>query len=455
MLDAAMQRRYSASPDTFFTGGGNQSFGNFESWEDHENPTVETAFEHSVNLAFVRIMRDVANYYTATNGVRVKQLLGNPDDPQREVYLKRFVEADSRRFLYRFYKDYRGLNSAEALSLLARRTQPVPRKLAAVYLTIHPKARLAHFYTFLAPLLPNMDLTEEQLWENYLSYSPERMSLADRGYVAGLHPLELWLVRYLQDNPGASWKQVIDASAQVRTEVYSWLFNGSTQKQDTRIRILLEQDAFNRIYEDWREVGFPFGHLVPSLGTAIGASGDRPEALAELMGIILNDGVRVPTALIERLSFANNTPYETNLVPGVQPDRVMPAEVAQTVRRVLTGVVTNGTARRLNGIYTAANGSPLVVGGKTGTGDNRYERYSAGGGLISSRVVDRTATFVFFLGDRFFGTVTAYVPGEGAGRYHFTSGLAVQLLKALEPELRPLINAPAAAQQAIVGSSHP
>ena len=66
MLDAVLQRRYSASPETFFTGGGNQSFGNFESWEDYDNPTVETAFEHSVNLAFVRIMRDIANYYTAT-----------------------------------------------------------------------------------------------------------------------------------------------------------------------------------------------------------------------------------------------------------------------------------------------------------------------------------------------------------------------------------------------------
>ena len=31
MLDAAMQRTYSAAPETFFTGGGNQSFGNFES----------------------------------------------------------------------------------------------------------------------------------------------------------------------------------------------------------------------------------------------------------------------------------------------------------------------------------------------------------------------------------------------------------------------------------------
>jgi hypothetical protein len=53
-------------------------------------------------------------------------------------------------------------------------------------------------------------------------------------------------------------------------------------------------------------------------------------------------------------------------------------------------------------------------------------------------VVDRTATFVFFLGDRFFGTITAYVPGAVAIRYDFTSALAVQLLKALEPQLWPL-----------------
>jgi hypothetical protein len=60
--------------------------------------------------------------------------------------------------------------------------------------------------------------------------------------------------------------------------------------------------------------------------------------------------------------------------------------------------------------------------------------------LISQRVVDRTATFVFFLGDRFFGTVTAYVPGTIAGTYHFTSALAVQLLKAVEPQFEPLLN---------------
>ena len=81
--------------------------------------------------------------------------------------------------------------------------------------------------------------------------------------------------------------------------------------------------------------------------------------------------------------------------------------------------------------------------GGSGTGDNRLDRFGRGGQLISQRVVDRTATCVFFLGDRFFGTITAYLPGAIAGTYHFTSALAVQLLRALEPQLEPLLDEPA------------
>ena len=409
-------------------------------WEDHTNPTVVEAFEQSINLAFIRLLREVLNYYNAANGIEVKRLLADPDNPRREEYLKRFVEADSRRFLYRYYRDYSGLSSDEALDVLAGRVAAVPRKLAAVYMTLYPHARIADLYKFLTAHLPQTSFTEEQLWDLYLSYSPDRMSLADRGYVAGVHPLELWLVRYLQDHPEASWDAVLEASAQVRQEAYGWLLNGSAQAQNTRIRIILEQDAFERLYENWRSVGFPFGQLVPSLGTAIGSSGDRPAALAELMGIILNGGMRLPTASIERLRFAADTPYETDLGPLVEPERVMPVEVAQTLQRALTAVVADGTARRLNGVFTSADGRPLAVGGKTGTGDNRFERHSSSGALISSKAVNRTATFVFYVGDRFFGTVTAYVDGEQADRYDFTSAVAVQLLKVLEPQLRPLIN---------------
>jgi membrane peptidoglycan carboxypeptidase len=442
MLDAAVERRYSGAPESFFTGGGMQGFGNFDSDENGGNYSVIEAFKHSVNLAFVRILRDIVNFYTAESGIDTQRLLEEEDSPERDAYLKRFADAEGRRFLWRYWKDFRGLSPAQAMDLLIRRTHPVPKKLAAVYMTFHPDARLAEFREFLAKHLPRTFLTESELWEAYLCCSPERMSLADRGYVAGMHPLELWLVTYLQQHPGANWGEIVDASADVRQEVYGWLFNGSLHKQDTRIRILIEQEAFARIWENWRSYGYPFGHLVPSYGTAIGASGDRPDALAELMGIIQNDGVRMPTISIEELRFAEGTPYETTLKRASEPERVMAPEVAATLRRALTGVVAEGTARRLVGTYKAPDGTELPVGGKTGTGDNRYHHFAAGGGVTSSHVVDRTATFVFYLGDRFFGTVTAYVPGQDAARFHFTSALAVQLLKALEPELRPLIGSP-------------
>jgi hypothetical protein len=46
---------------------------------------------------------------------------------------------------------------------------------------------------------------------------------------------------------------------------------------------------------------------------------------------------------------------------------------------------------------------------------------------------------VFFLGDRFFGTITAYVAGREADNYHFTSFLPVRVLKVMAPKLMPLI----------------
>jgi membrane peptidoglycan carboxypeptidase len=445
MLDAAMQRQYSGSPEMFFTGGGVQSFGNFESEENYGTYSVEQAFYHSVNLSYVRILRDIRDYYTAQSGTPVKRLLEDPDNPDREAYLRRFADADGKRFMTRYYKDLKGLSPEQILEELVERTPPVARRIATVYLSLYPDARLTQFKAFMQAHLPRGELDEQKLWELYLSCSPEKLNLRDRGYVSGHHPLELWLASYLQKHPEATWQKVLDASADARQEIYSWLFSGGWQKQDTRIRILLEQDAFARIYEKWRQVGYPFSHLIPSLGTAIGASGDRPDALAELMGIILNNGVRMPTASIEKLHFAANTPYDTTMAPAGQPEQVIAPEVAQTIRRALMGVVAQGTARRLTGTYKGSDGNALLVGGKTGTGDNRFHHFARGGGIISSRVVDRTATFVFFLGDRFYGSATAYVPGQAAANFHFTSALAVQLVKILEPELKPLLDSPPSA----------
>src|SRR3546814_2702428 len=71
--------------------------------------------------------------------------------------------------------------------------------------------------------------------------------------------------------------------------------------------------------------------------------------------------------------------------------------------------VESGTARRASHSFRAADGTAMVVGGKTGTGDNRTDRYARGGRVIGSVTRSRTATFVFFIGDRWYGTVTAHV----------------------------------------------
>jgi hypothetical protein len=114
-------------------------------------------------------------------------------------------------------------------------------------------------------------------------------------------------------------------------------------------------------------------------------------------------------------------------------------EIAGVVRVLLRDVVLGGTAKRLAQGMTFPNGQTLEVYGKTGTGDQRFNVFAKGARLIESRKVNRSATFVFVMGDRFYGTLTAYVHEPYAAHYEFTSALSVQLLKSLAPVLQPLL----------------
>jgi hypothetical protein len=49
---------------------------------------------------------------------------------------------------------------------------------------------------------------------------------------------------------------------------------------------------------------------------------------------------------------------------------------------------------------------------------------------------------MFFIGDRFFGTVAAHVAAPQAERFRFTSALPAQILRSLEPALQPLLQSP-------------
>lgn len=442
MLDAALERRYSASPaERFFTGGGLHTFGNFRREDNGRLPTLRESLRESINLPFIRLMRDLVRYSTYQAPGNSAELLKDDKDPRRQEYLSRFADREGTTFLLRFWRKYQGQSAQERLDTFIGGLRLTDTRLAAVHRYLMPGVDQATFGSFIKAHLPGSPPSEKRIADLYTRYGPGAFSLPDQGYIARVHPLELWLLAYLIDHPQAAFDDAVAASRDERQEVYGWLFKSRHKSaRDSRIRIMLEVEAFLDIHQRWQNLGYPFEYLVPSLATAIGSSGDRPAALAELIGIIQNDGVRLPTVRIDSLHFAANTPYETRLGHVLESGRrVMAPEVAAALREALSQVVDGGTARRLQGTFTLADGSPLILGGKTGTGDNRLTSVGRGGQVISSRVQNRTATFVFFLGPDHFGTLTAFVPGRAAESFRFTSALPVQVLKGMQPILAPYL----------------
>ncbi len=441
LLNLALDRRYSASSgESFFTGGGLHHFNNFTKGENGKIMSVRHALRDSVNLVFVRLMRDLV-YHHLYRPEGIARWLESPDDPKRKEYLQQFADKEGQVYLRRFYTRYQNKSAQEALEILSQRVLATPSRQAMLYRSIYPNRSEEQLNDYLIAHLSKAALAGDDVYSLYDKYSIEKFDLQDQGYITKIHPLELWLVRYLTTHTGATLDQALAASAEPRQLVYRWLFSSHRKHaQQLRIMTLLEAEAFKEIHHAWKRVGYPFGALTPSYATAIGASGDRPAALAELMGILLNDGIKLPVVRFESLHFAEGTPYETLMDKSPSRGRrLFAAEIAKAARGALVGVVEGGTASRIHGAYHDADGKTLTIGGKTGTGDHRKEIWGAGGRLIESKFISRAAVFTFFIGERFFGVITAYVEGDNAGNYHFTSSLPVQILKSLEPVLAPLI----------------
>ncbi|MDP2715382.1 transglycosylase domain-containing protein [Rheinheimera sp.] len=439
MLQAALQRRYSADPkESFFTGGGLHTFSNFNKDEDKLNPTIAEALQLSINLPFVRLLQDMVNYSIYHGENSSYQLLKDDDNPQREQYLRRFADREGTTYLRRFWQKYQAKTPAQRLDTFIQSSRQTPERLAAAYLYIHPDSTPAQFSA-----LMQQQFGSNSDWQQlYLKYQPDAFSLPDRAYLSRSHPLELWLLAYMQQQPDATLAETVVASAQQRQEIYQWLFKTRFRSaRDNRIRSMLEIEAFWDLHQRWQRLGYPFEYLVPSLATALGSSGDRPAALAELVGIILNQGKQLPTVRIDQLDFAVDTPYESRFSrPPARAIQVMDTEVALTVRQLLQQVVSSGTARRLQQGFN----STLLQGGKTGTGDNRLVQLNSRGQQISSKALNRTATYVFYLGASHFGVLTAYVADETAEQFSFTSALPLQVLNSMAPILVPYIEQTAA-----------
>jgi len=435
-LDKAMARRYSASPfETFFTGGGVHHFENFDDKDDKSIFELHDALRNSINLVFIRVMRDLVTYHRARLTYDANDVLENPANPERQKMLQEIGEEESRAALRRAYQNYAKRPANEIVRHLLGSRGKFERRLAILFFAWHIGNDEVALNAWLEK--NQIDTTKIDVARLFRAFHNPRLTLVDYAYLLALHPLDLWCASEFRNDPNLTWEKLWATSGEARRLGSSWLLSSRNRHaQDLRLRIRIEKDAFNRMAPFWQRLGFPFKTLVPSYATAIGVSSDRPVALADLVGILVNDGVRRPAVSLNKVHFAGGTPYETLLEPTLpKGERVLPAEVARTMRGAMASVVEQGTARRLNGAFKLSNGEIVTAGGKTGSGDNRFETFNRAGGVLTSRATNRTATFVFYIGQRYFGVITAFVQGREAGNYHFTSALPVTLMKLLAPTI--------------------
>jgi membrane peptidoglycan carboxypeptidase len=435
-LDKAMERRFSASPyEAFFTGGGVHHFENFDKNDNDKIVELRDGFRQSTNLVFIRLMRELVGYHRTRLAYNADEVMTQLDNPTRRAMLQEIGEEESRAPLRRAFQNYSRQSPEKIVSRLLGSRGIIERRLTIVFFAWRIGADTNALAAWLEKNgVKTADIDVPRLFR---AYENPRLTMNDYGYLLSVHPLDLWCAGELYKNANLSWDKLHAASAEARRQGAAWLLNNRNQRaQDLRLRIRIERDAFLRMAPYWQRLGFPFKTLVPTYATAIGSSSDRPVALAELVGILINDGARRPAASLTRVHFARGTPFETLLERS--PDKgeqVLVPEVARTMRRAMADVVEQGTARRLSGAFKTADGKAITVGGKTGSGDNRFETFGRGGEVTSSRATNRTATFVFYIGERYFGVVTAYVQGREAENYSFTSSLPVTLMKVLAPAI--------------------
>jgi membrane peptidoglycan carboxypeptidase len=398
--------------------------------------SAREALQRSTNLVFIRLMRDLVRFHQARLPYDATAVLTQPDHPQRRLLLEQAAAEEAKTYLWRSYETYHNQSPETIIARLLGRNATSPRHLAILFFAWHHNADQQAFDAWLASQLP-APLTEEEQQRLWKAYSNPQLTLADYGYLLSRHPLDVWCAGEFVREPTLAWQDLLGRSSTPRQVISTWLFKTRNRRaQDQRLRIHIERDAFAQMVPHWQRLGFPFAQLVPSYALAIGSGADRPDALADLMGIIINDGLRQPTHIMNRLHFAHDTPYETVFEPDTsKQDRAMDAAVAQALRHALENVVTAGTAQRVNGIFVGPDHLPIAVGGKTGSGDNQLITVSRDKRTRSVQSTNRTATFVFYIGDRYYGVLMAYVPGREADKYHFTSSLPVSVLKLISPSV--------------------
>ncbi|QJY41021.1 hypothetical protein HND97_09235 [Vibrio cholerae] len=128
-------------------------------------------------------------------------------DPRRMEYLRQFADKEGRAYLLRFWRKYKDKKTDERISTLLEGLKPSADCLAAVHRYLLPEASVSEFVRFMDDKLPPITrdkLTNKQLEKLYNKYGRGKYSQPDQGFIARVHPLELWLLGYLNEHHLAS-----------------------------------------------------------------------------------------------------------------------------------------------------------------------------------------------------------------------------------------------------------
>ncbi len=413
VLNWAMSRRISANPDSkFLTGESWHEFHNYQKSDDRKNPNLWQMTTQSINLSFVRLMRDVVDYYIDQSGFDKVAILTNKKNPTRNKILNEAIEKEEQDYL-------------DGLNYFIERVQDsFLEELASGEKQISNK----EIITRSREIIKEMSLDDKQ---SYNKGQKKYQRLAS-WFKRITHYEKKWLLARVRLQHDVHSNLVKDDEKRIIKQTSQWLKTNQFWMKNT-LYTHMERKAFSQgVTPAWKKLGYPF-NVSPSYAVVLGSSGDTPMSLVELAGTLLNNGVHEKNiSAIERIILAPDSEFETPFKIEHQYERIIPKTVSIVARKAMAGVLQKGTA-----IFASRH--PLMeyvesVGAKTGTGDNRHNKIA----------VNRSAAVlsIFDTGEgksKYAICITMSVVKGNIERYTFTSKVPVRILSRIADHLSPII----------------
>ena len=427
ILAWSMSRRISANPDRkFLTGESWHQFHNYQKSDDQKNPNIWQMTTDSINLSFVRLMRDVVDYYIEQSGYNKIAILTDKNNPVRKKIIDDAVKKEEMFYL-------NGLNFfVERIQDSFSDVFLMDEKIAGNE-GVTDKAIIIRARDIIKQMnLPLDKSVENNVYNHSYKKSGEKYRMLLSWFKRITHYEKKWLLARVRQQHNRDSDLIAIEQTRIIQQTSQWLRSSKFWIKNT-LYTHMERQAFAQgVTPAWKKLGYPF-NVSPSYAVVLGSSGDTPMSLVELAGILLNDGVHEKNiSSIERIILAPESEFETPFKIIHQQEVIIPRAVAIVARKAMEGVLHKGTA-----IFASRH--PLMkyvqsAGAKTGTGDNRYNQ----------EPVNRSAAVLSVLDTgegkaKYAICITMSVTDGDIAHYKFTSKVPVRILSRIADHLSPVI----------------